>query len=71
MRVCGAAQAAIEKLGAAWWVPDRIAFDRHLALARARMPAEAFAAAWEDGRAVPLEQAVAEIGRSARSNCEK
>jgi tetratricopeptide (TPR) repeat protein len=60
--------AAVE----AWWVmnnaqmepADRADYDRIVADARAQLGEEAFAAAWEAGRAMTLEQAIAEaLGR--------
>jgi hypothetical protein len=37
---------------------DRAEYDRNVAAARAHLPATAFAAAWAEGQAMSLEQAV-------------
>ncbi|MDQ5854583.1 MAG: hypothetical protein M3380_21425 [Chloroflexota bacterium] len=38
---------------------DRIAYERDLGGIRSRLDAATFAAAWAEGRAMPLEEAVA------------
>jgi hypothetical protein len=57
-RLFGAAAAARRALGAPLPPPDCPAHERALALARAQLGANAFAAAWDAGAALPLEQAL-------------
>jgi tetratricopeptide (TPR) repeat protein len=65
----GAAERAVQLLGfadalrtsikASLHGNERAAYDRHLAVARAALPGEAFAVAWAAGQAMSLEQACA------------
>jgi non-specific serine/threonine protein kinase len=57
-RLCGAAAAARAALGAPLPPPDRPAYERAAASARAQLGEAAFAAAWDEGSALTLEQAV-------------
>ena len=50
---------------------DRSQHDRYVARAKADLGAAAFAAAWTAGRALPLEQAVAEARALATELAEK
>jgi predicted ATPase/Tfp pilus assembly protein PilF len=58
-RLFGAAEALREAIGAPLPPSDRTEHDRHVATARAALDEAAFAAAWAEGRALPLEQAIA------------
>jgi tetratricopeptide (TPR) repeat protein len=58
-RLFGAGQALREALGAPLPPADQAPYDRGVAVARARLGENAFAAAWAQGRAMALEQAVA------------
>ena len=49
-----------ESIGATAAPMDRAAYERHLSAARTRLDEAAFAAAWSEGRAMDLEEAVAE-----------
>jgi non-specific serine/threonine protein kinase len=60
VRLCGAAAALRETLGAALPPTEAAQFARVLAALRAALGEGPFVAAWETGRALPLEQAVAE-----------
>ncbi len=57
VRLFGAAQASLESL--AWRLPpaDDDAYQRNLASARAQLSGAVFNAAWDEGRALSLEQA--------------
>jgi ATP/maltotriose-dependent transcriptional regulator MalT len=59
-RLWGAEEALLEKSEAAvyTYVPDRSLHRSHVAAAHARLDEEAFEAAWEEGRALSLDQAV-------------
>jgi hypothetical protein len=57
-RLLGAAEGLFHALGRTPQPQDRAEFDRGVAAARAQMDEEAFAAAWAEGRALPLEQTV-------------
>ncbi len=57
-RLFGAAQAALDMIGAALVQSDRAEYDRHLALARNQLSEDAFASAWDEGRAMTLDEAI-------------
>jgi predicted ATPase len=57
--IFGAAEALREVLGAPLTPSDRAEYDRYVAAARAALDEAAFAAAWAEGRALPLDQAIA------------
>jgi DNA-binding CsgD family transcriptional regulator len=59
-RLFGAAAGLLEATDDAMWPIDRIDHDRSLAAVRAQLGEAAFTTAWEAGRALPPEQAVAE-----------
>ncbi|PYO39393.1 MAG: XRE family transcriptional regulator, partial [Gemmatimonadetes bacterium] len=58
-RLCGSAQALIESIGLTPAPADRYQYERNVAAVRASLGEAAFAAAWAEGRAMPLEQAIA------------
>jgi hypothetical protein len=58
-RLLGAAQGLLDALGAAMRPIDCTLRERTDAAARADLPASTFEAAWSEGRAMALEQAVA------------
>jgi predicted neutral ceramidase superfamily lipid hydrolase len=55
----GAAEALRETSGASIPPVDRADYDRILAAVRAQLDEQTFAAAWAEGRAMTLEQAIA------------
>jgi hypothetical protein len=55
----GAAAALRRAIGAPLPPSQRPCYERHLAAARATLPGETFTAAWDEGYATPLEEAVA------------
>jgi non-specific serine/threonine protein kinase len=59
-RFVGASEALRERLGHAFTLPERAAYERGGAAARAALGDAAFAAAEAAGRALPIEEAVAE-----------
>jgi hypothetical protein len=59
-RLWGAAEALREAADVAMWAADRVEYDRQRAALGAGMDERALAAAWASGRALPLEQAIAE-----------
>jgi predicted ATPase/class 3 adenylate cyclase/DNA-binding SARP family transcriptional activator/Flp pilus assembly protein TadD len=59
LRLLGAAEAVRETTVRIIWSHDRPEYERCVAVARAALGEEAFAAAWADGRAMSLEEAVA------------
>src|SRR5262249_37047445 len=59
-RLYGAAEAASDALGSPLKVPPPARYRRHVAAVRDAMGDKAFAAAWAEGRALPLDRAVAE-----------
>jgi predicted ATPase/DNA-binding CsgD family transcriptional regulator len=59
VRLLGAAEAQMETVGARFMV-HHVQYERVLASARARLPNPQFAAAWTSGRALSLDEAVAE-----------
>lgn len=58
-RILGTVEALAE-LGAQTTTPYPIELERYVALTRAQLDEATFAAAWEAGRALSLEQAIAE-----------
>jgi predicted ATPase/DNA-binding SARP family transcriptional activator len=56
----GAAEGLRTTIGARLLAFDRVRYERTVAAVRAALDAVAFAAAWAAGRALPLEQAIAE-----------
>jgi predicted ATPase/class 3 adenylate cyclase len=59
-RLFGAAESAREAVGAPLSPVDRVGYDRAVGQARARGDEATFAAAWAEGRVLPLEQALSE-----------
>jgi predicted ATPase/DNA-binding CsgD family transcriptional regulator len=59
-RLLGAAEAALERLGAFYQQQEKPWIDRTIANVRAQLGETTFAAAWAEGRALTLEQAVTE-----------
>jgi DNA-binding CsgD family transcriptional regulator len=64
-RLFGSAAALLAAAGVVMEPIDLAPAERHRAAVRARLGEVAFAAAWEAGRALPLEQALAEARRVA------
>jgi predicted ATPase/DNA-binding SARP family transcriptional activator len=62
-QVFGAMEALLDATNLILVPADHMAYSRNLAHARSHLDADAFAAAWAVGRALPLEQAVAEALR--------
>ncbi len=60
-KLWGAAEALRETLGVPLPPADRLASERHLAAARARLDPATFAAAWAEGRALLLEEVIADV----------
>jgi hypothetical protein len=58
VRLCGAAEALCEVIGSPIPAPERPIYERTIAAVHARLGEATFAAAWADGRAIPLEQAI-------------
>ncbi|HEX9369598.1 MAG TPA: tetratricopeptide repeat protein, partial [Roseiflexaceae bacterium] len=58
-RLFGAAEALREAIGRPLHPGERTDYDRDLAAARAQLNQKSFAAAWAEGRAMTLEQAIA------------
>jgi predicted ATPase/DNA-binding SARP family transcriptional activator len=57
-RLFGAVDGLLESIGGVLDMEDRQAYERHVAQVRTLLGAEAFARAWEAGRALSLEQAL-------------
>ena len=64
-RLWGAAEALRETMGAGIWPVERALYERSVAAARALFEERAFAAAWAEGRTMPLEQVLAAQGPAA------
>jgi non-specific serine/threonine protein kinase len=54
----GAAEALRESIGLSQQADERAAYDRSIAVVHAQLDAAAFAAAWAEGRAMSVEQAI-------------
>ncbi len=59
-RLFGAADALFDAMGQVVEPGDRTEYDRNAAVARTQLGAQAFAAAWTAGRAMTMEQAIAD-----------
>jgi tetratricopeptide (TPR) repeat protein len=57
-RLFGAAEALREAVGFRFTPLDPGGYDRHVATLRAQLDEETYAAAWAEGRAMPLEEAI-------------
>lgn len=65
-RLFGAVEALCETIGASLLPAEQAHYERDRASARDALGEVAFAAAWSEGRAMPLEQAIADaLGDSA------
>ena len=60
----GASEAALERMGAFYQPVDKKEIDRIIANVRSQLDEATFQAAWVEGRAMTLEQAVADALRS-------
>jgi tetratricopeptide (TPR) repeat protein len=60
VRLCGAAEALSEAIGSPIPAPERPIYERTVAAAHAQLDEATCAAAWAEGRALSLEQAIAE-----------
>jgi hypothetical protein len=60
VRLFGAAERLLQSLDAALDPSGSLDYDKNLADTRARLGEEAFSKAWQEGRTMPLEQAVTE-----------
>ncbi len=58
-RLFGATNALLTAIGAKLYPLDQATYERQLAALRARLDVGAFAAAWEAGSTLSLEQAIA------------
>jgi tetratricopeptide (TPR) repeat protein len=68
VRLLGAAAALRDLIGAPILPIDRPAYDRTVAAAHAALPDDSFVAAWSAGRALLLEQAIAEALGAPRAD---
>jgi DNA-binding CsgD family transcriptional regulator/tetratricopeptide (TPR) repeat protein len=57
-RLLGFVAGLLEQIGAGFEALEQAEFDRNMSTARARLSEEAFTAAWEEGKALTLEEAV-------------
>jgi DNA-binding NarL/FixJ family response regulator len=62
----GAAEALREAIGTPLPPVERATYERSIAAARAQLGEEAFAAAWQEGRTMTLEQVLAAQGAAER-----
>jgi len=58
-RLLGAAQTQLTASGASWWPADLVEYEQNLAAVQTALDQEIFAAAWKEGQAMSLEQAIA------------
>ena len=59
-RLFGAAEALLQRGFTVLTPADRLAYERDVAMLRVRLPASEVKAAWAEGRALTMEQAVSE-----------
>ena len=69
-RLLGAADVLRERFGCALWATERAAHEAAVGAARAALGEAAFAAAWEEGRALPFTDARADVMALAASTLE-
>ncbi|MFZ0546505.1 MAG: tetratricopeptide repeat protein, partial [Candidatus Promineifilaceae bacterium] len=63
------ADAHLEKIGGIWESDEKAIFDKAVQQAKSGLPDQAFTAAWENGRSMPPDQAIAFIiEETSRSN---
>jgi DNA-binding CsgD family transcriptional regulator len=67
-RLFGATADLLERIGIVVWPIDQVDHERHLAFVREQLAAKTFAAAYEAGRAMPLDQAIAEAFASIEAS---
>jgi hypothetical protein len=60
VRLLGAGEAYLARIKQSFGQPERGEHDGYIAAARAQLGEEAFAAAWAEGQAMTLEQAIDE-----------
>ena len=58
VRLLGASEAALERIGAFITLADKVEVDRNMAAVRAQLDVTAFETAWAEGREMTLDQAV-------------
>jgi predicted ATPase len=58
-KLLGAAQALLDATGATWWPADRVEVDRNLEKLRLNLEPDQFETAWETGKKMNLEAAIA------------
>jgi hypothetical protein len=66
VRLSGAAESLREAIGAALPTVDQQERDDRLTALRGKLGSGAYGAAWEEGRAMPLEQATRDALKTAR-----
>jgi hypothetical protein len=59
-RLLGAAEALRESINSHMTDDERVEYDREVSALRAQMAETAFVSAWAEGRAMTMEQAIAE-----------
>ncbi|MFA0732356.1 MAG: hypothetical protein RJAPGHWK_002247 [Candidatus Fervidibacter sp.] len=59
VRLLGAAESSREAIGAPMYLPERLDYEQIMTELRSTLGDEAFAVAWEEGRTMTLEQAIA------------
>ena len=57
-RLCGTAEVVLEATGAKLGHPDQAEYEQTIAMARGTLSEALFAAAWAEGRAMSVEQAI-------------
>ena len=67
-RLFAAAEAHLERIGAAMERADRLEHERNVAAVRASLGEQTFHGAWSEGRAMTLEQALASIEAAIRQH---
>jgi tetratricopeptide (TPR) repeat protein len=58
-RLLAAAETLLRSYGGSWWPADQVEFEQNLAALQAALEKAAFDAAWAEGQAMTLEQAIA------------
>lgn len=58
-RLLAAAETLLTSYGGSWWPADQVEYEHHLAALQAALDKTEFAAAWAEGQAMTLEQAIA------------
>jgi hypothetical protein len=59
-----AAESLLHATGGAWWPADRVEVEQNRELMHTALPADEFTKAWETGRSMTIDQAIAFVSNA-------